>query len=973
MADMTRSEHANRRREGAARLETPIVAPSLARDRLTQRLEAIDGKRLAIVLAGAGAGKTTLLANFTMASRNTVAWYNAVAMDGDGARLLRSLQTVFAPYLSDDAEWHDGDDMIDAMTHLHAGPTVLVVDDFHAIVNTPGEHLVERLVLDSAASLIVVLGTRRAPSFDLSRLRMSEALVEIGPDDLRFRSWEVERLYREVYSEPLPPDELAELTRRTEGWAAGLQLYHLITQRQAAPQRQRFLAGLGGRSRLVHEYLARNVFEGLAPDLRQFLLGTCVFERLTGPLCDRLLSRTGSTDVLRTLEREQLFTYLLDDSGVYRYHEIFRSHLEAMMVETIGESRARDRYRAAGVLLEEAGALPDALRAFCRAEEWEAAVRLLGRSRELAESASASWLDVIPRFIVNGDPWLLVASARRHRAAGRISAAVDAFTEAESTFETAKDRELCRREKLALLAWTDRRGAVPEGWLGHLRDATSRDPLRVRRHLGGAADPHSRFVAGAAALLAGDVRDATSLLQSVRYADDTTPELGAITRLALGAALLFQNDPGGRIEVERAAEDAERLGLIWLTRLARAALALDGRPDEVSEALAARLAFEREGDLWGSMLAALMHGWGLLRNAQSPAATFEAVIDTARRLGAGAIEAWARGGLALAMATVVDDQARLTAVQAEAFSRSAGVTSAQALAFRALAQIDPSSSDFSALAEQLERESGLVPPLPSTQAAEQAHLFPSVEIRCFGGFRIAFFGTDADLSGIKPRARAVLRLLATHGGRPLHREVLQAALWPDARPEAAARILHVAISSLRHALDPHLPAGAGSLIRRHGETYELTPPEDALFDVRDFDRLSRDAALAEMLEDHEHAANLYRRALDLCQGELLPEDGPADWVEGERERRRSDICKIAASLARIHRSRGEHRAAADACEIGLRHDRFRDDLWRMRIEAYESTGDIAAAARAREAYDGLLLDLGVVSRTDEPAHHGTHG
>ena len=41
---------------------------------------------------------------------------------------------------------------------------------------------------------------------------------------------EVERLFRDHYKQQLPPQELAVLTRRIEGWAAGLQLFHLATR-----------------------------------------------------------------------------------------------------------------------------------------------------------------------------------------------------------------------------------------------------------------------------------------------------------------------------------------------------------------------------------------------------------------------------------------------------------------------------------------------------------------------------------------------------------------------------------------------------------------------------------------------------------------------------------------------------------------------------------------------------------------------
>ena len=89
---------------------------------------------------------------------------------------------------------------------------------------------------------------------------------------------------------------------------------------------------------------------------------------------------------------------------------------------------------------------------------------------------------------------------------------------------------------------------------------------------------------------------------------------------------------------------------------------------------------------------------------------------------------------------------------------------------------------------------------------------PGSRIRCFGQFEIEVAGRPVDLSAVKPKARAALRLLALHAGRPVHRELLAEALWPDANGRhASIRNLQVAISSLRQALDPaSTPSGATS-------------------------------------------------------------------------------------------------------------------------------------------------------------------
>ena len=71
--------------------------------------------------------------------------------------------------------------------------------------------------------------------------------------------------------------------------------------------------------------------------MRAFLVDTSPLRRLSGPLCDLYLDRTGSAALLEDLERRQVFTVSLDD-GTYRYHEVLQSHLDQILTETRGEA-----------------------------------------------------------------------------------------------------------------------------------------------------------------------------------------------------------------------------------------------------------------------------------------------------------------------------------------------------------------------------------------------------------------------------------------------------------------------------------------------------------------------------------------------------------------------------------------------------------------------------------------------------------
>ena len=118
--------------------------------------------------------------------------------------------------------WQRVEDAAAALEERPEGTALLVVDDLHALEGTAAEAAFARIVDYAPPWLAILAASRVAPAFNLSRLRVSGELLEIDADDLRFRAWEVERLFRDLYGEPVAPGDLAVLARRTEGWAAGL-------------------------------------------------------------------------------------------------------------------------------------------------------------------------------------------------------------------------------------------------------------------------------------------------------------------------------------------------------------------------------------------------------------------------------------------------------------------------------------------------------------------------------------------------------------------------------------------------------------------------------------------------------------------------------------------------------------------------------------------------------------------------------
>ena len=615
-----------------------------------------------------------------------------------------------------------------------------------------------------------------------------------------------------------------------------------------------------------------------------------------------------------------------------------------------------------------------------------------GVAQQLANGATA-WLEALPPALVHHDPWLALATARSGRAEGRWDVALECYSRAGSALGATRAAADCRRERMVLAAWLDG-SAVPLGhWTGLLRTGLAREPLTAARdaaQLDGAVRP---LVRGLLMLVGGDARSAGRTLASAAEDGRLDPFLRAAASLGAAVAAMLSGDRRSLVAVTRSVEAAEQAGVPWLAAIARElAQALVGvdptvdRPASGDDAEAPADPFDRPtGDGgWLAALGALARAWVSLvveGGDDEAAPTLDrrlSELDRAatefRRLGAGILEAWARALASLAHANGGLPEAREQALAVESLGRLTGVPGVRLLAYRALEVADPDRGrDYQLLAEATAAETGLDVPTPrgrldpgsgfdavsrgrvATRSVD-APTSPSVDIAVLGGLRILVAGSAVEHDAVKPRARALLRLLALNAPSPVHREVVQEALWPAADPSTGARSLQVAISSLRGLFASTSAGDVSRLIERRGDAYRLAVEPEAV-DLQCFERAVAHART--LVAAGLPAIGELRSALDLYTGDVLPEDGPAEWVVARRDRARLEAVETSINLAEAALAADDPQAAIQACQVGLGLDRFHDPLWRLLIAARERAGDAGAASRDRREYAAVLEGLGV--------------
>ena len=308
----------------------------VSRVRLLDQLEASAATPVVAISAPAGYGKTILAAEWAKRDRRPFVWLSIDRHDNDPAVLLNYLAVgldrvepidpgVFRALTSRGASnAHTVVPQLATALSSKALAVVAVLDDVQLLHDQEGLDALAVLVdhLPQGSQLVVL--SRAAPLLPLARWRVEGRLAELGPGELAMDPAEAGSLLRATKVE-LADGEVAELTRRTEGWPAALYLAALSLKAQ-----HRTAAGvrLSGRERFLVDYLQSALLAGLSPTEVRFLTRTAVLERLSGPLCDAVLGTTGSAAMLASLERANLLVVPLDRQRAwYRYHQLFRELL----------------------------------------------------------------------------------------------------------------------------------------------------------------------------------------------------------------------------------------------------------------------------------------------------------------------------------------------------------------------------------------------------------------------------------------------------------------------------------------------------------------------------------------------------------------------------------------------------------------------------------------------------------------------
>jgi DNA-binding SARP family transcriptional activator len=155
----------------------------------------------------------------------------------------------------------------------------------------------------------------------------------------------------------------------------------------------------------------------------------------------------------------------------------------------------------------------------------------------------------------------------------------------------------------------------------------------------------------------------------------------------------------------------------------------------------------------------------------------------------------------------------------------------------------------------------------------------TLDVRCLGTFGI-YDGARRLGPWSSHRAKALLKHLVLYRHRPVPKDVLMEAFWPEAWPSAARNNLHGAVHALRRFLrDVH---GDVEHVVYEDGCYALGPALELWDDVSEFESLVRRARRCERAGDGEGALVLLEAADELYLGPLFDDDPYEEWMQPRR-------------------------------------------------------------------------------------------
>lgn len=264
-------------------------------------------------------------------------------------------------------------------------PVTLVLDDLHLLTAPAALDGLAYVLRSAAPGLRLIAASRMDPLLPLHRYRVAGELSEIRASDLAFTVPEAMLLLAQ-HGVTLPGPALESLTRRAEGWAAGLRLAAISLE--GHPDPAQFVKEFAAEDSSITGYLVEEVLDAQPAPVRDLLLRTSILSPVSAEAADDLMggTRGDAAAALTELARTNAFVRSVGN-GCYRYHPLFGSVLR-LKLRREHPGQVPDLHRRAAHWYRRHGCLAKAVRHAADAGDWPLAARIVVDELEIGQLIS---------------------------------------------------------------------------------------------------------------------------------------------------------------------------------------------------------------------------------------------------------------------------------------------------------------------------------------------------------------------------------------------------------------------------------------------------------------------------------------------------------------------------------------------------------------------------------------------------------
>ncbi|WP_339273111.1 LuxR C-terminal-related transcriptional regulator [Paenibacillus sp. FSL W8-0426] len=307
---------------------------------------------ITLITAPAGSGKTTAMTQIAHSGNHQIAWYALDEHDNDLRRFWRYLVHMLHPYLTAGAsdrllsllaEYADRslkpflDQYLNDVYDIQ--PSICVVlDDYHVIWNEEIHETLNYWLHHLPANIHVLIGSRSEPPLKgWQTWNVKGKLRKVNALQLAFTAEQAQEMCKTILGGELPKEWVNVLIKRTEGWAAGLQLALISLQQRPSGEWADWVRHLD-MDQYIEQYLLEEIWNGLDEQVQRFLLETSALARFNAMLCEEVTGLAECGEKLEFLQSNGLFLIPLE-GGYFRYH-----HLVGHFYETRLRERSPERW-----------------------------------------------------------------------------------------------------------------------------------------------------------------------------------------------------------------------------------------------------------------------------------------------------------------------------------------------------------------------------------------------------------------------------------------------------------------------------------------------------------------------------------------------------------------------------------------------------------------------------------------------------